>query len=118
MLIRRDACRILLRQLPNDVDAMTLRALALFLEAKPSEALTQVVGVLKLDPDNEKAKALRSRVKEVVRLQGSGNEAFQRDEYQTAIASWADALAVSQDDTWFRCTATEFRDIGTWRARQ
>ncbi|KAI1795548.1 DnaJ-domain-containing protein [Ganoderma leucocontextum] len=85
---------VLLRDVPNDVDAMTLRGLALFLEAKPSEALTQLAAVLKLDPDNGTAKALRSRVKEVVRLKGSGNEAFQRNEYQTAIASWASALGV------------------------
>ncbi len=118
MLIRRNVCRVLLRELPNDVDAMALRALALFLEAKPSEAFTQLVGVLKLDPDNEKANVLRKRVKEVVRLKGSGNEAFQRNGYHVAIASWADALVVRQDDTWFRCTVADFQDIGPWRARR
>ncbi|KAM5533196.1 hypothetical protein V8D89_013152 [Ganoderma adspersum] len=87
---------VLLREMSGDVDAMTLRALTLFLDAKPSEALSQLATVLKLDPDNGRAKALRARVKEVGRLKESGNYAFQTNDYRTAIASWADALKVHE----------------------
>ena len=82
----------------NDVDAMSLRALALFLDAKPLEALGQVATVLKLEPDNGRAKALQDRIKEVVLLKRDGDEAFQRNEYQTAIASWTNALMVNEVD--------------------
>ena len=74
---------------------MTLRALVLFLRAKLDQALTQAVEALKLDPDNCKAKELRSRIKEVVRLHDNGSEAFETKRYNVAVALWADALSVS-----------------------
>ena len=95
MLIHSNACSVLLQETSNDVDASTLRASALFLNAKPSEALVQLTTILKLDPDNGKAKTLRSRVKEVGRLKESGHNAFQTADYRTAIASWAEALSVN-----------------------
>ncbi|EJF55828.1 DnaJ-domain-containing protein [Dichomitus squalens LYAD-421 SS1] len=86
---------VLLHNTPNDIEVMTLRALVLFLKAESSAALTQVVTVLKLDPDNQKAKALWNRVKDVARQTESGEKALRQSDYETVINSWTNALLVA-----------------------
>ncbi|PIL36003.1 transporter [Ganoderma sinense ZZ0214-1] len=115
MLIRSHACSVLLQEVSNDIGAMTLAlcTLALFLDAKPLEALDQLATVLGLDPDNGRAMTLRDRIEEVVRLKGDGDEAFQKNDYQTAIASWADALMVNE----VLCERVSEGRGGTLRAR-
>ena len=108
MLIRSHASSVLLREVPNNVDAMALRAEVLFLDAKPSEVLTQLATILKLDPGHGRAKVVQGRVKELVRLKESGDEAFQKNEYQAAIASWTDALLVNGGNTWLSRTILTF----------
>ena len=50
--------------------------------------------VLKLDPDNCRAKTLRARIKDVERLKDSGNKLFRSGQWGDAIAKWQDALEV------------------------
>ena len=86
---------ILLREDPDAVEAMILRALVLFLRAQLSDAVTQIVAVLKLDPDNERGKELRTRVKNVARLKDDGNDAFGKGDWSEAKQAWSNALQVS-----------------------
>ncbi|KAI0744004.1 hypothetical protein C8Q80DRAFT_1220772 [Daedaleopsis nitida] len=83
---------ILLREVPDDVDAMNLRALALFLQGKIPEAIEQITTGLKLDPDNARAKVLRTRFKQVSRLKDSGNDLFRQNKWSDAMSLWTDAL--------------------------
>lgn len=74
---------------------MILRGLVLFLQAKLPDALAQLVDLLKLDPDNEKAKTLRSRVKSISQHKDSGNESYRDGDWHSAAQSWTTALEVS-----------------------
>ena len=86
---------LLLRNTPSDIEAMTLRALVLFLKADLSSAVTQTTGILKLDPDNQKAKALRSRLKDISQQKESADKASLQNRFDAAIVSWTNALLVS-----------------------
>ncbi|KAI0779530.1 hypothetical protein C8Q74DRAFT_1316108 [Fomes fomentarius] len=83
---------ILLKDIPNSVEALALHARVLFLQGEFTKAVTQVMAVLKLDPDNHSAKALRTRLKEVSRLKDAGNESFRKGRWEEAIKSWGGAL--------------------------
>lgn len=73
---------------------MILRALVLFLTANLSAALNQLAEVLKLDPDNQRARTLRTRVKDIDCLKCEGNEMFRDSDWDVAIDKWSDALLV------------------------
>jgi len=73
---------------------MVLRAMALFLSAKLSDALAQLTAVLQLDPDNRRANTLRSRVRDVKRLKEEGKSLFSAGLWDVAILKWNDALQV------------------------
>ena len=73
---------------------MVLRAMALFLSAKLSDALAQLTAVLQLDPDNRRANTLRSRIRDVERLMDKGKTSFNAGLWDVAILKWKDALQV------------------------
>jgi len=73
---------------------MVLRAMALFLSAKFSDALAQLTAVLKSDPDNRRANVLRSRIRDVERLKEEGKSLFNTGLCDAAILKWNDALQV------------------------
>ena len=73
---------------------MIIRALVLFLTGKLPQALEQIITVLKTDPDNETAKAIRSRIKTVARLKEEGDTLYKDGEWKDAIARWDTALEV------------------------
>jgi tetratricopeptide (TPR) repeat protein len=81
--------------LSKATEVMVLRALVLFLTAKLSDALVQITDVLKLDPDDRRAKSLRSRIKDVEKFKEDGNTFFRSGKWSDAIAKWQDALEVS-----------------------
>ncbi len=87
-------CSILLKDFPNSVEALALHARVLFLQGELTKAITQVIAVLKLDPDNNSAKALRMRLREVSRLNDAGNESFRKSRWEEAIKSWGGVLQV------------------------
>ncbi|KAH9904236.1 DnaJ-domain-containing protein, partial [Epithele typhae] len=88
-----------LRSSPSSVEAMVLRALALFLQMRLGEALTQLIDALRFDPDNGAAKALRLRVKTTSSFNEAGHAASRRECWSEAIESWGKALQFVGDDT-------------------
>ncbi|RPD53197.1 DnaJ-domain-containing protein [Lentinus tigrinus ALCF2SS1-6] len=88
---------IILREDVDAVEAMILRALVLFLRAELSDAVTQILAVSKVDPDNQQAKDLAIRVQDVARLKNSGNNAFSKGNWPEAKQAWSDALQVVKD---------------------
>lgn len=83
-----------LRLDPNSADATAIRGLYFFLTAKLPNALQHCISALRLDPDNQRAKALRQRVKAVERLKEEGNVLFKRDRWKDAIDKYNEALEV------------------------
>lgn len=75
---------------------MLIRALVLFLCAQFSEALAQLMALLKMDPDNQRATSLRSRVKSVQRFYNDAVILHQAGWWGGAVAKWSDALQVLQ----------------------
>ena len=77
-------------------DVMALRGLVLFLTGRLSDAQKHAVSALRLDPDNARAKHLRSRVKDVERLKEEGNAFFKKSQWLDAIEKYSGALEVMQ----------------------
>ena len=77
------------------MEAMILHALVLFLRAMLAEALEQLAGVLKRDPDNVKGRELRARVKDVLRLKDAGTGSYREGLWADAAESWTKALHVT-----------------------
>ena len=78
----------------QSADIMALRGLVLFLTAKLPQALQHALSALRLDPDNERAKKLRQRVKAVEKLKDEGNALFKSNSWQEAIEKYTGALEV------------------------
>ena len=81
----------------GNADIMALRGLVLFLTAKLPQALQHALSALRLDPDNERAKKLRQRVKAVEKLKDEGNALFKSNNWQEAIDKYTEALEVVGD---------------------
>ena len=79
---------------------MALRGLVLFLAARLPDALKHALSALRLDPDNARAKQLRTRTKDVERLKEEGNSFFKQSKWLDAIERYSSALEVSFE----RCT--------------
>lgn len=75
---------------------MLIRALVLFLTAQFMEALTQLIALLKMDPDNRRATTLRSRIKNVQKFYNDAAALHQAGQWSNAITKWGDALQVLQ----------------------
>lgn len=75
---------------------MLIRALVLFLCAQFAEALAQLMTLLKMDPDNQRATTLRSRVKGVQRFYNDAAILYQAGRWGDAVAKWSDSLQVLQ----------------------
>jgi len=73
---------------------MFIRALVLFLSAQFAEALAQLITLLKGDPDNRRATALRSRVKSVRRFYDDAATLCKTGRWDDAVAKWGGALQV------------------------
>lgn len=93
-LIFFDVVSDALRLDSKSADAMSIRGLVLFLSAKLPGALQHAMSALHLDPDNERAKRLRQRVKAVERLKDEGNTHFKSNRWQEAINKYSEALDV------------------------
>ncbi|TDL26545.1 TPR-like protein [Rickenella mellea] len=78
----------------NSADVLVLRGLVLFLTAKLPGALQHALSALRMDPDNHKAKQLRTRIKAVERLKEEGNVFFKQNQWQEAIDKYDEALEV------------------------
>lgn len=81
---------------PKSTQVMLLRARVLLLTAKLTDALTQTMAVLKLDPDDANAKEIRTRLKGIIRSQSEGGVHFRHGRWIDAIRDWDEALHVSQ----------------------
>lgn len=78
----------------NSADALAVRGLYFFLTAKLPNALQHCLSALRLDPDNQRAKDLRMRVKAVERLKDEGNVFFKQGQWNAAIEKYGEALEV------------------------
>ncbi|KAI5117336.1 hypothetical protein M0805_001941 [Coniferiporia weirii] len=81
----------------SSADVLALRGLVLFLTAKLPGALQHAMSALRLDPDNDRAKKLRQRVKAVEKLKEEGNSCFKTGQWQPAIDKYTEALEVVGD---------------------
>ncbi|KAH9942882.1 DnaJ-domain-containing protein [Amylocystis lapponica] len=75
-------------------EVMLLRAMVLFMTGKLPEALDQLLTAIRLDPDGDGAKALRSRIRDVKHLKAEGIASFGREEWEDALEQWSKALQV------------------------
>lgn len=75
---------------------MFIRALVLFLCAQFTEAMAELVALLKMDPDNRRAITLRSRAKNVQRFYDDAAALHKAGQWGDAVAKWSDALKVPQ----------------------
>ena len=81
---------------PISADLNLLDGLLLFLTGELQQAITRIVSTLRMDPDNDKAKDLRLRVKAVTELKEEGNKFFKAAEWNNAIGKYTAALKVSK----------------------
>ncbi|OCH93482.1 DnaJ-domain-containing protein [Obba rivulosa] len=88
----------ILRSRSSAVEAMVLHARILFLTAKLLEARKKVLDALKLDPDNDDARKLFSRIKGVDRYKEHGNESFRDAQWSDAVVWWEEALLLLGED--------------------
>ncbi|KZT63563.1 DnaJ-domain-containing protein, partial [Daedalea quercina L-15889] len=77
---------------PRSAEALRTRAEVLFFTADLGEALRQVVAALKLDPDDDEAKAARARYKGVMDLKEEGNTHWRSGDSGGAVEKWTSAL--------------------------
>jgi predicted Zn-dependent protease len=75
---------------------MLIHALVLFLTNQHAEAVAQLTALLKMDPDNQRAQTLRSRVKIIQKLEASADSLHQSSRWSDAVAKWGEVLQVSQ----------------------
>ncbi|KAF9810262.1 hypothetical protein IEO21_07030 [Rhodonia placenta] len=87
----------LMHKEPKSTDVMLLRARVLLLTAKLTDALTQTMAVLKLDPDDANAKEIRTRLKGIIRSQSEGGVHFRHGRWIDAIREWDEALRLVGD---------------------
>ena len=106
-------------------EAMLMRALVMFLTTDLGGAVAQVQEVLKLDPDNAKARVARARFRSVMESKQEGNTHFKSGDSAGAAEKWTDALGVSYDYisqlgtmlTWYtRAGCCGERRGGRWRS--
>ena len=82
----------------KSADVTALRGLVLFLTARLPDALKHALSALRLDPDNARAKQLRTRVKDVDRLKEEGNTHFKQSKWTEAIECYSRAIEVRHSD--------------------
>lgn len=90
---------------PHYPDLLILKGIILLLTAKLPESLQETISVLRLDPDNARARILRLRVKTIARHKDDGNALFGDSNWQGAINEYAKALNVSS----YRAIDSKFR---------
>lgn len=57
-------------------------------------SLQQTISVLRLDPDNSRAKKLRLRIKAIIAFKDRGMLAFKEGRWEEGVNQYADALEV------------------------
>lgn len=82
---------------------MFIRALVLFLTAQFAEALTQLIALLRMDPDNRRATMLRSRIKNVQKYYNDATTLYLAGRWDDSVNRWTDALQVLQFSTNILC---------------
>ncbi|KAL0575543.1 hypothetical protein V5O48_006417 [Marasmius crinis-equi] len=82
------------RMSPTSPEALTLRALVLFINGKLPQALQHLTSALRFDPSFEPAQKLRKRTKEVERLKDDGNSNFKLNNLEVAVQRYTEALEV------------------------
>ncbi|KAH9942881.1 DnaJ-domain-containing protein [Amylocystis lapponica] len=82
----------MMQKCPIAFEVMVLRAMVLFITGKLAEALDQVLAALRLNPDGDDAKALRSRIRDVKRFKEEGNASFGVGDWENALNEWSKAL--------------------------
>lgn len=87
-------CRRFTEEFPSCVDLLMLRALVSLLTGEFSAAITHAELALALDPNNEKAEDLRTRILGVESKKMEGTLSFLQRAWQCAINDWTSALHV------------------------
>lgn len=81
-------------QYPSCIDLTCLQAQTSFLTGDTDGASAQVLITLRLDPGNNNAKELQTRVEAVQRLKNEGNTSFKANQWSESITRYSDALEV------------------------
>merc|ERR1711881_38969 len=84
----------ILQQNSRDAYGIYVRGLCFYLEDITEKALTHFTQALQLDPDCEKAKTLRKRCKELMKIKEKGNAAFKSQNFVEAVELYSEALLV------------------------
>lgn len=88
----------LLRQNPQDPDALVLRGRILYAQGDNAKAFAHFQEALRCDPDMKLARSYLKRAKELERKKDAGNEAFRKGDFKIARDLYTEALAVDPDN--------------------
>lgn len=90
-----------LRQDPENTEAMYIRGKALYYGGNFEHAVSHYSQALRLDPDFSKARDELRKVRLLERKKKDGNDAFTRGDYEEAVNAYTEALAIDPDNVQF-----------------
>lgn len=88
----------MLRQNPQDPEALVLRGRALYAEGDNAKASAHFTEALRCDPDHKMARIYLKRSRELERKKADGNEAFKKGDFAKAKELYTEALAVDPEN--------------------
>ncbi|KAH8153246.1 uncharacterized protein LAJ45_02833 [Morchella importuna] len=88
----------LLRQNPQDPDALVLRGRILYAQGENPKAAAHFQEALRCDPDMKTARIYLKRARELEKKKELGNEAFKKNDLNAAKELYSEALAVDPDN--------------------
>ncbi|TGZ79117.1 TPR-like protein [Ascodesmis nigricans] len=88
----------MLRQNPQDSDALVLRGRVLYAMGDNTKAAAHFQEALRCDPDMKQARIYLKRARELERKKSEGNDAFKRGDFVKAKELYGEALAVDPEN--------------------
>jgi DnaJ family protein C protein 7 len=96
--------REVLRENPNDPEAVYMRGLGLYYQGNTEQAIKHFQHALTFDPDFSKARISLKQVRLLEAKKKEGNDAFQKGAQEEAVAAYTEALAVDPDNNSYNST--------------